>query len=70
MNSTQAPARNIGPGSKIEHDLMPGFVMEVEAVKPCETDSARPEQHDQYQVTDPEGSTDWLCGYDVSPVAS
>jgi hypothetical protein len=69
MNNTQSPARDITAGAKIEHDLMPGFVMPVREVKPCETDGARPEDHDQYLVTDPEGNDDWLCGYDVSPVA-
>lgn len=69
MNGTQAPATGIAVGDRLEHDLMPGFVMKAEAVKPCETDGARPDAHDQYQVTDPEGSTDWLCAYDVSKIS-
>ncbi len=36
--------------------------------EPCETDSARPETHDQYKVIDPEGNEDWLCAYDVTVV--
>jgi hypothetical protein len=52
-------------GDKIEHTLMPGFVMTVEEVEPGETDYARPEPHQHLQVTDPEGNTDWLCAYDV-----
>lgn len=72
------PARNTKPrntegnqmenyeiGDRIEHNLMPGFVMTVQATDKCETDSARPEDHLMYQVTDPEGNTDWLCAYDV-----
>jgi len=67
MNDTTAPAKGVQDGDKIEHDLMPGFVMAVREVKPCETDGARPEGHSQYLVTDPEGSDDWLCAYDVHP---
>lgn len=52
-------------GDKIEHRLMPGFVMTVEGVEEGETDHARPEPHLHYQVTDPEGNTDWLCAHDV-----
>ena len=68
MNSTQAPARGVGIGHKIEHDLMPGFVMTVQAAEPCETDGARAEEHAKFEVTDPEGNQDWLCAYDVHPV--
>jgi hypothetical protein len=59
------PARDVALGDRIEHKLMPGFVMEVNGIKGCETDSARPEPHMQYKITDPDGSTDWLCAYDV-----
>jgi len=69
VNNTTAPARFVSTGHKIEHDLMPGFVMDVQDVKPCETDGARSQVHDQFQVTDPEGNADWLCAYDVHPVA-
>ena len=55
---------------KIEHELMPGFVMEVLAQKPCETDSARPDPHQQYKVIDPLGNEDWLCGYDARVVTA
>jgi hypothetical protein len=65
MNNTQSPARGVRTGDRIEHDLLPGFVMKVRGFKSCETDGARPEAHDQYLITDPEGSDDWLCGYDV-----
>lgn len=67
MNGTTTPAKEIGPGDEIEHDLMPGFVMQVHAVKACETDGARSEAHASYKVTDPEGNEDWLCAYDVHP---
>ena len=70
MNGTQTPASGIKAGGKIEHDLMPGFVMAVREVKPCETDWNRAEAHDQYLITDPEGNDDWLCAFDVTPVAS
>lgn len=52
-------------GDKIEHRLMPGFTMKVEGTEPCETDASRSEPHLMYQVTDPEGNTDWLCAMDV-----
>lgn len=52
-------------GDTIEHRLMPGFTMKVRDTRPCETDSARPEPHLQYEITDPDGNTDWLCSYDV-----
>lgn len=51
-------------GDKIEHRLMPGLIMPVLDVRKCETDSARPEPHLAYRVTDPEGNDDWLCAYD------
>ena len=68
MNGTTAPAKNVSIGDEIEHDLMPGFVMKVLSLGPCETDSARAEAHDMYEVIDPEGYYDWLCAYDVHPV--
>lgn len=55
-------------GDRIEHELVPGFTMTVEATEPCETDSTRSEPHQMYQVTDIEGNTDWLCSYDVRKV--
>jgi hypothetical protein len=55
-------------GDLIEHKLVPGFAMEVRGIQACEQDGARPEPHSQYQVTDPEGSTDWLCAYDCRAV--
>ena len=63
----QTPAE-AAVGDRIEHELVPGFTMTVEAVKPCVTDAVRPEAHLQYQVTDPEGNTDWLCAYSVRKV--
>jgi hypothetical protein len=65
MNDTREPARGITLGGKIAHDLEPGFVMTVEAVEPCDMGGALPEEHAQFQVTDPAGNTDWLCAYDV-----
>ena len=71
MNNTQAPApQGLGIGDEIEHDLMPGFVMKIQGVGPCETDGARPEKHSTFKITDPEGEEDWLCGYDVHPVGA
>ena len=55
----------INVGDKIEHRLMPGFIMTVLETRDCETDSARPEPHQAYKITDPEGNEDWLCAYDV-----
>ena len=52
-------------GDRIEHELMPGFGMTVEAARPCETDVTRPVPHQQYKITDPDGNEDWLCAYDV-----
>jgi hypothetical protein len=54
-------------GDTIEHDLMSGFPMKVKDVRDCETDSARPDPHKSFNVTDPEGNDDWLCAYDVHP---
>lgn len=68
MNNTTAPAKNVGLGHKIEHDLMPGFVMEVQGVGTCEPDGVRSEEHAQYRVIDPGGNEDWLCAYDVHQV--
>ena len=65
MDDTTAPAKNLGLGDKIEHDLMPGFVMEIQAVEPCETDGNRSEEHAKFRITDPGGDQDWLCAYDV-----
>jgi hypothetical protein len=66
VNDMTAPAA-AAVGDKIEHDLIPGFVMTVEDVKPCHPDGTRLLEHSQFQVTDPEGTTDWLCAYDVHP---
>ncbi len=57
-------------GDKIEHKLMPGFTMTVQEARVCETDTGRPELHDAFRVTDPDGNEDWLCAYDVVKVAS
>jgi hypothetical protein len=65
MNDTTAPVHDVGLGHKIEHDLMPGFVMEVRGVGSCETDGARSEPHARFKITDPDGNEDWLCAYDV-----
>jgi len=62
--TTSQPHR-AAAGDRIEHELMPGFVMTVQDVRRCENDSGRPELHDAYKVTDPDGSEDWLCAYDV-----
>lgn len=56
---------NFQVGDKIEHNLMPGFVMEVLEIDECEVDSVRSEQHFSYRIIDPDGQNDWLCGYDV-----
>jgi len=66
VNNTTAP-HAAKAGDRIEHDLMPGFAMTVQDVRACETDTARPELHDAYKVTDPTGGIDWLCAYDVHP---
>jgi len=55
-------------GDTIEHELMRGFPMKVEAVSPCESDWNRDTPHSKYAVTDPEGNTDELCAYDVVKV--
>jgi hypothetical protein len=65
VNDTREPVRDLGPGHRIEHDLMPGFVMEIRGVRSCQADSARPEEHAAFKVTDPRGKEDWLCAYDV-----
>jgi hypothetical protein len=59
------PLHGAKPGEQVEHKLMPGFAMTVLDTARCETDSARPETHDQYKITDPDGNEDWLCAYDV-----
>lgn len=65
MNDMTAPAKDIHVGHQIEHDLMSGFTMPVQDVKPCETDGNRSEPHAKYKITDPDGNEDWLCAYDV-----
>jgi hypothetical protein len=52
-------------GDRIEHKLMPGFVMTVRDIEPCQASPGRDEPHSQFQITDPDGNTDWLCAYDV-----
>ena len=59
------PLQDAEVGQQIEHKLMPGFTMGVEAREPCEIGPGREEPHLQYQITDPDGRTDWLCAYDV-----
>lgn len=44
------------------------FPMELKVidVKPCVTDdSVRSAPHKQYQVIDPDGVPDWVCGWDL-----
>lgn len=50
----------IKTGDSIEHKLLPGFVMEVLEVEPCD-----PPDHPSYRIVDPEGHSDWLCSKDV-----
>jgi hypothetical protein len=57
-------------GDLIEHTLMPGFLMRVQAVLACEVDSNRSEPHDRFEIIDPVGNRDWLCAYDVRWVSS
>jgi hypothetical protein len=65
MNNCQTPVHDLSPGGKIEHDLMPGFVMDIQGVRSCKTDFSRPEPHAAYKVTDPGGNDNWVCAYDV-----
>jgi hypothetical protein len=62
--------QNLEVGDTIAHNLMPAAVWSgpILETKPCETDSARPEEHLQYRVIDPGGSEDWLCAHDVQLV--
>jgi len=62
------PLHGAKPGDRIEHKLVPGFVMTVLEVAPCETGAALSIDigpHDQYRVLDPDSNPDWLCAYDV-----
>jgi hypothetical protein len=63
------PLRDALPGDPIEHKLMPGFVMVIAEAGPCENGPGRDEPHSRYRITDPYGTDDWLCGYDVRPAA-
>jgi hypothetical protein len=56
-------------GDKIEHILVPGYVMTVLDTRDCETDANTPEPHLAYKVTDPSGNEDWLCAYDAQKPA-
>jgi hypothetical protein len=58
------PVEGFPVGAMIEHRLL-HFPMEVEAIRPCETDCAHPEPHPKYRVTDFTCEIDWLCHYDV-----
>jgi hypothetical protein len=55
-------------GDRVEHFGVPGYRMTVQDVKPCQTDFARSEPHQQYKITDPAGNEDWVCGWDVRKV--
>ena len=55
-------------GDRIEHELVPGFIMTIEDVEACEQTGGRDEPHLQFQITDPDGNTDWLCAWDVRRV--
>jgi hypothetical protein len=69
MSTTLDPqVADLTVGDVIEHKHLTGFAMVIEAVAPCETDTARPQPHNSFQIVDPEGNLDWLCGYDVRPV--
>lgn len=60
-----APTDTYRAGDRIECTLLPGFVMTVEAVDPCETPECA-----ALRITDPAGEQDWLCSRDVRRVAS
>lgn len=49
-------------GDRIEHKLMPGFIMTIRAVDACETPDCQ-----SVKIVDPEGNDDWLCTDDVQP---
>ena len=50
MNGTQAPTQGIGQGDEIEHDLMPGFVMQVQDARRIE--GSGDDEHYQILVGD------------------
>jgi len=54
-------------GDRVTHFAMPGFPMAVQAVRPCEPGAAPPRDmaHNAYEVLDPEGNPDWVCGWDL-----
>lgn len=63
----QTPAVAV-KGDQVIHEFVPGWVMVVEDVEPCETAGGRSEPHQMYKITDPDGNTDWLCSFDVKKV--
>jgi len=67
VNNMTTPAA-AAQGDMIEHDLMHGYQMPVVDLMACETSPARPLEHSQFLILDPEGNEDWLCAYDVHRV--
>ena len=51
-------------GDQVEHQLLPGWVMDVLAVDDCTTPD-----HQAVQVINTEGEHEWLCVADVQPAA-
>jgi hypothetical protein len=68
MYDCTMPAEGLGLHDRIAHDLMPGHVMAILEVRPCDTDDVRQPDHSEYRVVDPGGNSDWLCAFDVHPI--
>ncbi len=64
----EQPATGINAGDRVEHRLLPGYLMRVKDIAPCEMDSARPQAHSKYNVRDPAGNRYWVCACDVRKV--
>ena len=68
MNNCTEPHR-AEIGQLVAHDLVPGWVMEVQNARECARGDSRQQSHQAYWIIDPTGSCNWLCAYDVHPVS-
>lgn len=57
-------------GDKLMHTRVPADQAAVLTVLKTRKCGELPHTHLAYRVTDPEGTEDWVCAYDLRPVAS
>jgi hypothetical protein len=62
VSSVRLPEDDLDDG-ELEYEIT--HPPSCNAVRDCETDWNRTEPHQAARITDPGGSTDWLCSFDV-----